>query len=269
MSPYRMTYSSFIELIYSEGFWARVAKYAIYDFSYPLLRDTMLESYPDPNVVLLTGVRENLGTYDESQAPDVLDLPFETCVFEATDSTLFNLPTANPDYKSQDIQVLFITELREGYGFIGMTSEGHFSWAVDPEKDTYKIFMTCAQSLLNFVNSRNTQIGQARERIKFKHKKFGSRFIKKVVHMRPKKYEEGFVAFYSGYPVDWSHRWEVRGHKRFIGEGKLGKDRNGNYTWKSYTWVKSHTKGPEDKDLVKKIRVAKNYDNPNISEQVE
>lgn len=54
-------------------------------------------------------------------------------------------------------------------------------------------------------------------------------------------------------PVDWSHRWEVRGHWREV-KG-LGKDREGNYTVPGFTWVMNHTKGPEDKPVIKKTYV--------------
>lgn len=53
--------------------------------------------------------------------------------------------------------------------------------------------------------------------------------------------------------VDWSHRFEVRGHWRKH-EG-LGKDRDDNYCVHGWTWIRHHVKGPEDKPLVKKVRV--------------
>jgi hypothetical protein len=66
---------------------------------------------------------------------------------------------------------------------------------------------------------------------------------------------------YGTRPIDWSHRWEVRGHWRRI-EG-VGKDRAGRYLVPGYTWVGAHVKGPEDTPLVRKTRiVGKNDSTP-------
>ena len=56
-----------------------------------------------------------------------------------------------------------------------------------------------------------------------------------------------------GNKIDWSHRWEVMGHWRKI--SGIGKDRGGRYDIEGYTWVVPHTKGPDGKPVVKKIRV--------------
>lgn len=74
--------------------------------------------------------------------------------------------------------------------------------------------------------------------------------INQVIHIQPKKQK---AARGLGREIDWSHRWEVRGHWRKI--AGLGKNRLGEYCVKGMTWVKAHTKGPEDKDVVPKTRV--------------
>lgn len=53
--------------------------------------------------------------------------------------------------------------------------------------------------------------------------------------------------------IDWSHRWEVRGHWRKC--ATIGKDREGKYGVKGFTWVSSHERGPEDAPLIKKTRI--------------
>jgi hypothetical protein len=53
--------------------------------------------------------------------------------------------------------------------------------------------------------------------------------------------------------IEWSHRWEVMGHWRKV--SGIGKDDRGRYHVQNYTWVIPHTKGPEEKDLVKKTRL--------------
>lgn len=53
--------------------------------------------------------------------------------------------------------------------------------------------------------------------------------------------------------IDWSHRFEVRGHWRKH-EG-VGKDRNGQRNVEGYTWVSDHIRGPDDKPLIRKTRI--------------
>lgn len=53
--------------------------------------------------------------------------------------------------------------------------------------------------------------------------------------------------------INWSHRWEVRGHWRKV--AGLGKDRAGEYVVPHFTWVKEFEKGPLGKALVVKTRV--------------
>ena len=53
--------------------------------------------------------------------------------------------------------------------------------------------------------------------------------------------------------LEYSYCFRVRGHWRRVNEGTLGKDRNGNYNVKGYTWVTEYTKG--EGELAKRIRV--------------
>lgn len=76
--------------------------------------------------------------------------------------------------------------------------------------------------------------------------------IKKIIHITlkedRKKYEsENHIV------IDWSHRWEVRGHWRTI--TGIGKDRFGNYNLFGMTWVKPFIKGPEEKQMISKVRI--------------
>lgn len=75
--------------------------------------------------------------------------------------------------------------------------------------------------------------------------------IRNLVHLAPKKSAK-LYALESKKDIDWSHRWEVRGHWRKI--TGIGKNRYDDYCVKGFTWVVPHSKGPEEKDLVKKTR---------------
>ena len=55
--------------------------------------------------------------------------------------------------------------------------------------------------------------------------------------------------------LEFSHAFKVRGHWRKVSDNTYGKDRNGIYKVKGYTWVTEHVKG--EGELVKKVRVVK------------
>ena len=82
--------------------------------------------------------------------------------------------------------------------------------------------------------------------------------IRRVIHVRPKKQANNEASGNS--KIDWSHRYEVRGHWRKI--DTLGKDREDNYTVQGYTWVRNHIRGPESLPLIKKTRVVLDFPNP-------
>lgn len=75
--------------------------------------------------------------------------------------------------------------------------------------------------------------------------------IKSVIHITgsPAKYSGS----YGSREVDWTHRFEVRGHWRKV--SGIGKDRQGNYGTEGFTWISSYVKGSDDLPLIKKQRV--------------
>lgn len=77
--------------------------------------------------------------------------------------------------------------------------------------------------------------------------------IRKIIVIAERK-EQGARSD-MGYEIDWSHRWEVRGHWRKQ-PGRIGRDRDGN-PYKDWTWVRPHVKGPEHAELISKTRVVK------------
>lgn len=74
--------------------------------------------------------------------------------------------------------------------------------------------------------------------------------IRQIIHVAPKTVIQNAAASFRA--IDWSHRFNVRGHwRKYDG---LGKDRTGEYCIDGYTWVVSHEKGPEHLPLIKKTR---------------
>jgi hypothetical protein len=77
--------------------------------------------------------------------------------------------------------------------------------------------------------------------------------LRPITYVSPKKYQSEMKASEPGKTIDWSHRWEVRGHWRIV-KG-IGKDRDGNYTVMGFTWVNNFVKGPEKAPLIKKTYI--------------
>lgn len=75
--------------------------------------------------------------------------------------------------------------------------------------------------------------------------------IKNIVYVIPSSERAAFNKKH-GTAVDWTHRWEVRGHWRKV--ERIGKDPEGNYCIPGMTWVRPSVKGPEKAPLVHKTR---------------
>lgn len=123
--------------------------------------------------------------------------------------------------------------------------------------ESYKYVILRAFSTVNYclelLNSR-TEYGETPANFVLKKGvgKAASRTeIRKIVHIRP--YKSQATQEYDGLPIDWSHRWKVRGHWRKI--HTVGKNREGEYGVHGFTWVVDHVKGPEDAPLVEKTYV--------------
>lgn len=81
--------------------------------------------------------------------------------------------------------------------------------------------------------------------------------INKIIRIVPKRLKNTDIEpITSRGKIDWTHRWEVRGHWRKT--NMIGKNREGEYCIDGFTWVKEHKKGPEEATLIKKLRVVSN-----------
>jgi len=61
-----------------------------------------------------------------------------------------------------------------------------------------------------------------------------------------------------GNSIDWLFSFKVRGHWRKLNNGKLGKNRMGEYGVTGFTWVSEHTRGDKNAPLIIKPRVVEN-----------
>lgn len=76
--------------------------------------------------------------------------------------------------------------------------------------------------------------------------------IRRIVRIVPKNMKDKVKPIMPKGKIDFSHRWEVRGHWRRV--SGIGKDREGNYEVRGLTWVTNCVKGPEELPLIQKLR---------------
>lgn len=76
--------------------------------------------------------------------------------------------------------------------------------------------------------------------------------IRRIVRIVPKNSKHKVEPIMPRGKIDFSHRWEVRGHWRRV--PGMGKDREGNYEIRGLTWVSNFIKGPGELPLIQKLR---------------
>lgn len=245
-----LTHEALIKNAFSKSHWDRIEKWSksgvsVEDKKWKKLRDHLLGNDIIPNVMLLSGIDVDLGKKSKEDAPPFLDLPFSCCVIEAIDKELFGIPSMD------DVGVLslLVAEFDGEYHFLVHATSGT-SWSCHQGSGNHKFYMIVVQEFCKFINSKTTKVGKSKAKLRYKHPKFGKKTIRKIVHIKGKS--SNLQESHNSKTIDWSHKWEVRGHWRSIGD-KIGKDRNGNYNRKGFTWVKNHVKG--DGELVKKTRL--------------
>lgn len=129
------------------------------------------------------------------------------------------------------------------------------------EIQAYNLTLPAIFPILGFLRSlREKEVRMGAEKVNERFKVGSGKGkqiykIKEVVHIAlyrkggdqlPKTTAQGKV-------IDWSHRWEVMGHWRKV--SGIGKDPSGAYGVQGFTWVSPHERGPENKPVVKKVRI--------------
>lgn len=113
------------------------------------------------------------------------------------------------------------------------------------------------ETLFSLMGDKTIAVGEEKSKIKYRTgtgTDRSQRKIKRIVHVGLKKNKMPPTMGVSR-EVDWSHRWEVMGHWRKV--SGIGKDDLDNYCVNGKTWVKPHVRGPDDMEVVKKLRLVK------------
>lgn len=121
------------------------------------------------------------------------------------------------------------------------------------------ISLRIAERWLSLVNNGMLANEETDVRVTLPHRKRNgeraTRDIRRIVRIMPKHTNhERVKPLTPNGVIDWSHRWEVRGHWRKV--HGIGKNRAGEYIVIGSTWVREAIKGPEHLPLVQKTRIA-------------
>lgn len=213
-----------------------------------------------------------LGTDSKMKAesdprPFFLGEPFESLWIECLDEPIFGFygngmkepgkdrRVANAIYLWRSTEDVYVAVMvgADGYALSTIMSD-----SPTPDDSQYELSAVhCFLFHLFQVMAKKGQLGTERVNERFRTGEGKDRRlvkIKDIVHVRLRR-KESVKSTGVSEPsnIEWSHRWEVMGHWRKV--NGIGKDDRNRYHVQGYTWVKSHTKGPEDKEIVKKTRL--------------
>lgn len=207
-----------------------------------------------------------------------LDLPFCSMSIEATGTNTI-LSFKNKD--NHELHVFCMSATKRPDGFIKYFALIQFNDRVtlmgftsaNLETPSTKMGFSVERLVWGFsdlvktINESEQDERLTKERIAITTRKNGinrtvQKHINKIVFIKPKEHIAHPDSSESSR--EYSHRWEVRGHWRQIKSVGFGPDGE---VISGKTWVHEHVKGPEEKEIVKKIRVKThllnkdNYDN--------
>jgi len=169
---------------------------------------------------------------DTSSWVEVIHMNTPFILVEELEPSVFNFFVLNANLQNSTLKILNINKSEPLYGFL----LGYLS-----------------RLLTSALYDKNTMVGE-----EYNHKIkgediFGKKkihIINKVVYISPKERAKSIHPS-PGKKINWTHKWEVRGHWRRI--KSIGKNRDGEYIISGFTWVKDFVKG--DGELVVKSRV--------------
>lgn len=226
--------------------------------------------------VLLNPVSIDLsGALKPTVTPDQIDLPFQTCFFEFRQDPK-NILVMNQQmisttqleevipYKRVPLGILMRKNtdgsLNETLIYSRMNNKRNplqYATFFCGKSETVMLEAYYACKLYLDAFSGKKLAGLAKEKMPIKLSKRASR-INDIVYIRQSKKVEP-----SGNTseINWSHKFEVRGHWRKISSNSIGRDSLGRSIFVGKTWVKNHIKG--DGELIKKTRITRGEDATN------
>jgi len=208
--------------------------------------------------------RDEIQTIDARLHDETLDLPFKSCFFEMLGAPITEIneqgavatidgilihemspKTYNMMLLMCEVPVLSPRSAPRRYTIYAMDSRNMGKLSVH--------IVGIVRNLLEQLTHQETGVINPRHSVKMKvnGQKLTHR-INKIVYVSPKS-QRHVAQAHASKEIDWSHRFEVRGHWRKV--DTIGKDREGLYCVEGFTWVKEHVRGPEHLPVIKKTRV--------------
>ena len=226
---------------------------------------TMFDEYVREGHLFLFSPRKEEVNWDQAwtdQEEEPLDLPFPVTAIEVAGGWITS--PAPGDKIQVHIGLIIAQESApKEYNFLHYSSvNGQMVVSCvmkKTEPEEWASFNGLLKEFLKRLAQEKTGVESRPNKIKIgsgKSKEFWR--PKPITHVTPVKYISEVKAVGGGV-VDWTHRWEVRGHWRSV--SGIGKDRDGNYNQSGWTWVKNHVKGPEKAPLIKKTYIVKEGQN--------
>lgn len=188
----------------------------------------------------------------------ILDLPSQTIHLEVGNGIIGRIGSKEDIQNNKFcLHSLIVHEKIPGdYEFLALVNDTllYLFTNKDPQ---YNCLVHLTFELLKNLQKFKIGVQEVRESILIKTNKTKIRKnINQIIYVHPRSWNESTPEL-SGKKIDYSHRFIVRGHWRQC--KFLGKDREGKYTVKGYTWVSEHIKGPDSKPLIaNKIRLESN-----------
>jgi hypothetical protein len=193
-----------------------------------------------------------------------LDLPFDTCFFEAPgDESLMGLTFDGEHYSFNGIlitdadpkKVMIIFRKCMGPDSIMVSSYESFQYTANQDGQMIvNCVMQWLKRLIDSFHANELLEGSTTDEIRMKSK--GSvinRPVGKIIYLATRKALKSNKKSLSH--IKFSHRFLRRGHWRILGDNKIGKNRKGDYCERGRTWVNNCEVGGKDLPLIRKTRV--------------
>ena len=212
----------------------------------------------------------------EAAEDQMLDLPFKSCMFELAGTNFDAREDADGHHtimmskglvvreiapKKYEMFQLYVHVSQDGGMAVDIGSWENNSLRVLNKGDKFSIEELIFMEILRKINSM--EVGYEKINERFKDRTGELHKIKRMIHIAPKRIVNNMSETLTGKHVIWDKQWEVRGHWRtfwmdkeskVVDMGKVGKNRDDEYTVNGYTWVREHTAGNAAAPLVKKVR---------------
>jgi hypothetical protein len=194
-------------------------------------------------------------TPDAGYVKEDIDAPFPVFSIEALDGPIAFFKNEKDGNNIYSLCVMVIEVAPKTYSFFALTEY------VDPEKPGGGFFGVWASNsegattkhFLSRLNKEKTGMEPTKVKVKLGSGKMKRvHEIRRIIHVTPRSKVESYTG--GTREVEWSHRFEVRGHWVSL-PGGLGKNREGDYCVKDWTWRVNHERGPKELPLIKKTRV--------------